>query len=386
MSQGRSNRIRDWSTIRRILVKTMALFIICNVMFASCDPWPFLGTLSVYNNIVPGRHRLPYGDDPERSYNLTLDQLDVMVASHEIAGRPKSTQEFRVLVIGDSALWGFLLRADETLSAQINAGDFQTLDGRRIRVFNFGYPTMSLTKDLLLLERGLEFEPDLIVWFFTLEAFPREKQIEAPLVQANPVPTRDLIQEYQIDLDRQDPRFKPLSFWRRTIVGQRKVIADTLRLQLYGALWVSTAVDRHLPETYNRLAVDLSADPSFQSWAPGDLRRDHLAFEILSAGVSLAGETPVLLANEPMFISEGENSDVRYNFYYPRWAYDAYRVWLIEMSESEGWDLLDMWDWLPPDAFTDSAIHYDSEASRSMAAYIAEAIAERATMDVLTGE
>ena len=87
-----------------------------------------------------------------------------------------------------------------------------------------------------------------------------------------------------------------------------------------------------------------------------------------------------------MFISEGENSDVRYNFYYPRWAYDAYRMWLIEMSETQDWDLLDMWDWLPPGAFTDSAIHYDSMAARSMAAYIVEAISERATMGVLTGE
>ncbi len=38
----------------------------------------------------------------------------------------------------------------------------------------------------------------------------------------------------------------------------------------------------------------------------------------------MAGDVPVLIINEPMFISDGQNSDLRYNSFYPRWAYDQF--------------------------------------------------------------
>ena len=38
----------------------------------------------------------------------------------------------------------------------------------------------------------------------------------------------------------------------------------------------------------------------------------------------------MLLVNEPMLISNGANSEIRYNFFYPRWAYDEYRSMLAE--------------------------------------------------------
>ncbi|MCZ7670394.1 MAG: hypothetical protein M5U34_26160 [Chloroflexi bacterium] len=46
----------------------------------------------------------------------------------------------------------------------------------------------------------------------------------------------------------------------------------------------------------------------------------------------MAGDVPVLLINEPMFISSGRNSDLRYNAFYPRWAYDQYREMLGETA------------------------------------------------------
>ncbi len=46
----------------------------------------------------------------------------------------------------------------------------------------------------------------------------------------------------------------------------------------------------------------------------------------------MAGSIPVVIINEPMFISQGKNSDIRYNFYYPRWAYDDYREMMTEKS------------------------------------------------------
>ena len=67
---------------------------------------------------VPGRPRLPWGENPQRAYNLTLNNLDAMFASHEIT-QPKQKDEFRVVLIGDSSTWGFLLKPEDTLAAQL---------------------------------------------------------------------------------------------------------------------------------------------------------------------------------------------------------------------------------------------------------------------------
>ncbi len=59
---------------------------------------------------------------------------------------------------------------------------------------------------------------------------------------------------------------------------------------------------------------DFEADVSWQSFPePVTLTTDDLAFDVLAAGLTRAGDVPVLLINEPMFISQGQNSDLRYN-------------------------------------------------------------------------
>jgi hypothetical protein len=364
----------NWLNVGRVLIKAAVLFAVFNLIFASFDPWPLLAKLSVYNAIVPGRRRLPFGSDPQRSYNLTLTQLDVMVASHEIAGDERLPDEYRVLVLGDSAVWGFLLQPDETVPVRIDAADDSTADGRRIRAYNFGYPTTSLTKDLLLLSRGLEFDPDLIVWFITLESAWRENQLEAPLVQFNPEATRALILEQHLDLNPDDARFRPTSFWRRTIVGQRRELANSIRLQFYGLMWASTGVDRYIPTAETRERPELSSDLSYHGTLPGDLQENQLAFDVLSAGVALAGEVPILLINEPIYINESVEDGQYYNAAYPRWIYDAFREWLWARSEREDWSLVDLWDWLPYESFADSTVHYDAEAANALASFLAEII------------
>jgi hypothetical protein len=83
---------------------------------------------------------------------------------------------------------------------------------------------------------------------------------------------------------------------------------------------------------------------------------------------------PVLLVNEPMLISTGQNSEIRYNFFYPRWAYDAWRADLTARARSNGWPLLDAWDLLPPSEFTNSAIHLTPAGEASFAQAVARQI------------
>lgn len=105
--------------------------------------------------------------------------------------------------------------------------------------------------------------------------------------------------------------------------------------------------------------------------SPQSLTESDLAFDVLRAGISQVGNIQVLLVNEPIYISDGANSDIRYNAWYPRWAYDAYRALLATTAESEGWDYLDLWDTVEGAQFTDSPVHMTPDATTRTAARIA---------------
>jgi hypothetical protein len=365
-------RLPTWGFMLRVVVKAALLFVVLNLLFALINPIEALGRVSLYNTVLPGRMRLPYGENASQSYSLSLNNIPAMFALHEIS-QPKADDEYRLLLIGDSATWGWFLEPSDTLAAAINAGNYRTEDGRRIVAYNLGYPVMSLTKDLLLLDYAMRYEPDLIVWAFTLESFPREKQLVPAMVQQNPGRVRDLIRRYDLDLDVNDSRFVEADFLDRTIVGQRRELADWLRLQVYGFSWAATGIDQFIPDDYERTAIDLSDDLAWNSegWdgiaEPRDLTADEMVFDVLRAGIERAGDVPVLLVNEPMLVSNGANSDIRYNAFFPRWAYDSYRVQLKDIAIENDWPLLDMWNSMPATAFIDSPVHMTPEATRQTA-------------------
>jgi hypothetical protein len=347
----------NWRFIRNVLIKTAVLFIALNVLFALLNPLSALGHVSAYNVLFRGRERLPYGENPDVAYNLSLYQLDAMFASHKLAGADHDG-EYRVLLIGDSSVWGILLEPKDTLAGQLNAGNYRTADGKRLRAYNLGYPTMSLTKDLMLLDYARRYAPDLIVWLFTLESFGQGTQLDSAIVQNNSARVKPLIEQYDLNQDVNDPRFVELTFQDKTIIEQRRALADLLRLQFYGVPWAITGIDQEYRDDYTPRAIDLSGDNTWQGYAPQTFTENELAFDVLRAGVKTAGDIPVLLINEPMFISDRENSDIRYNAFFPRWAYDDYRRLLIEQTTEYGWQLLDLWDVIPnADCYTDSAVH-----------------------------
>ncbi len=374
----------DRKSIRlsRLLLKTVLLFLAANLLASLINPLPFLGRITLYNHLVPGRERLPYGDDPAKSYNLSLFQLDAMFASHELSGEPKPAGEYRVILIGDSATWGYLLKPDQTLAEAINSAGLSLPDKRQIKVYNLGYPVMSLMKDLLILSYAMRYDPDLIIWPVTLESFPYDKQLFPPLLQNNPEAVRTLIQEYGLRLNPQDPALKEPPFFAKTLVGERRNLADLVRLQVYGLLWAATGIDQDIPPVIPGKQSDLPADASFHDLHPPQLSKDDLAFDILHAGLRMAGSTPVLLVNEPMFISQGKNSDVRYNFYYPRWAYDGYRRLLREESQANQWNYLDLWDVVPPPEFTNTAVHLSPNGTVMFARLLGRAILETANQSL----
>jgi hypothetical protein len=336
---------------RNVLLKALALFLAINAVFAAFDFLPALGRLSLYNRILPGRVRLPYGEDPAADFNLSLFNLEAMFASHEVSAPPE-TGEFRVVLIGDSSTWGFLLPPEETLAARIN-GEF----GGGVHVFNLGYPTMSAAKDLLMLSRAMTYEPDLIIWLVTLESLPQTRQLDSPILQHNPAAVRALIGEYGLAQDADDPRLIDPAWWERTLAGERRELADLMRLQLYGALWAATGADQAIGADFDPPQWDLAADEGFHGLEPPVLKEADLAFDVLSAGRKMAGGVPLWVVNEPIFLSRGLNSDIRYNFFYPRWAYDDYRLLLADWCGVRSVACFDFWNLIPPEEFSNSAIH-----------------------------
>ena len=359
--------------ILRVLLKASLLLLAVTLLFGVVKPIPWLGKISAYNLVFPGRDRLPFGEVPDKAYNLSLYQLDAMFAAHQVAAE-KAEDEYRILTIGDSSIWGYLLPPDQTVSAQLNRLELTAPDGRRVQVYNLGYPTISLTKDLLMLSRVKAYQPDLVIWFVTLEAFPKIKQLESPIVQNNAATIRELIAAYELNLDPKDPRLVELSFWQTTLIGQRRTLADLLRLQLYGVMWSATGIDQYYPKTYEPPQHDLQADLAFQSLQPPALKADDLSLDVLEAGIQMIAPVPVLIVNEPIYLSDGENSNIRYNFFYPRWAYDDYRQILSDMCSKYSWECLDTWNLIPPEDFTNSAIHYNADGAELLASELAPAV------------
>jgi len=356
-----------------ILIKGLLLFLIFNLVFSAWQPR--LGSFSLYNVILRGRERLPFGENSAQAYNLSLFNLDAMFASQAINGAPKAKDEFRVVLMGDSSVWGILLRPEQTLAGQLN-GLHLSACGKNVRVYNFAYPTISLTKDVMLLSHAMKYDPDLVIWMTTLEAFPIDKQTSTPLVANNEAELHSLAANYQLKIESNDSVAAQKPFWEKSIIGSRRSLADLIRLQLYGVMWSATGIDQVYPTEYARAQTDLDANQTFHDFQPPQMDENLLALSALETGFRVSGKTPMILVNEPMLISSGINSDIRYNFFYPRWAYDQYRELMTSISETNKWNYVDLWDAIPANEFTNSAIHLTPNGELLLADKLAPVIAD----------
>ncbi|MBK8782654.1 MAG: hypothetical protein IPO22_12790 [Anaerolineales bacterium] len=195
------------------------------------------------------------------------------------------------------------------------------------------------------------------------------------LVANNEANVRELATNYQLRVEADDPNFVKKSFWEKTFVGDRRAWADFFRLQIYGVMWSATGIDQFYPADYEKAQTDLEADESYHGLT-SPLNEDALALNALETGFRVAGETPMMLVNEPMLISAGANSDIRYNFFYPRWAYDEYREMMTALSTQNGWMYVDLWDAVPANEFTNSAIHLTPAGEKLLAENLAPYILE----------
>lgn len=336
---------------------TLIFLLLLTGLWQFTQPLNALNRISLYNHVFPGRERLPFGESPRTAYNFSIGSLDAAFASHRIScSKSKNDGTLRVINIGDSSSWGTLLRPEETLCGQLNGKMLS--DGRVIDCYNLAYPTLSLAKDVLILNRAMEYDPDLVLWPLTMESFPKDKQSDNALILANWKEYFTLFPDAGEE-QKDDPMKE--SLWE-----ERREAADWLRLQLYGLMWAGTGIDQDYPNDYPTPQLDLEADNSFHG-IEGVFPSDAFAWDVLEKGAARTGDVPVLFVNEPMLISNGENSEIRYNYYYPREAYDSWHKELLSRADGNGWYLLDLWNLLENQSFTNSAIHYNAESAGRIA-------------------
>jgi hypothetical protein len=147
---------------------------------------------------------------------------------------------------------------------------------------------------------------------------------------------------------------------------------------MLGFLWAGTGIDNHqgLQQITSSPSLDVESHLEYEGRLPEESvsLSDSLMLDVLSAGYKLAGDAPVVLINEPIFIAEGKNYLIRYNVFYPRWAYDEYRQWMVQWAEKEGFPFLDYWNALPPTGFSDQNFHRSSSGEEQFAKLLAPEI------------
>ncbi|KAF0106841.1 MAG: hypothetical protein FD146_2199 [Anaerolineaceae bacterium] len=360
----------------RVAVKALLLFLAFNLVYAAVRASP--GWFIVIRR--GGYERFPalwlpdvHNDGSVSIGREMFSNMDVLFASH-ILTRPKAADEFRVFIFGDSSVWGTALYPEQTVAGQINQLDLRTCSGQRVVAYNLGYPSNSATKDLLFMQRAQQYQPDLNVWLFSMLAFQRIRQ-DVPFVVDNPLAVQELMTEYGLPHDASKLSVPPDPLWGATIAGQRRDLNLLVRLQASTLLLGALGMDD--PRIVHEGGIHFQDTPKasndfFGIFPPANLS-GYLAYETLPVASAITGGK-IIYVGEPIEISTGVFSDISYNSFFPRWAYDQFRQVVSGMSAEGGWTYLDLWNIIPEQQFSTSIFHLLPEGEAALAARLSETI------------
>jgi hypothetical protein len=159
-------------------------------------------------------------------------------------------------------------------------------------------------------------------------------------------------------------------------------------LQSLGTIWSATGSDASLSSNLTIQSDDDTEDESVSNDVKDSVKflgmdrsgdiSPLLLLDYFGAGDAISGDVTILYVNAPMFIATGENSDLRYNASYPRWAYDQYRQIISEQATANHWNYLDLWNVIPPGDFIGSQFHLSAEGQQLLAGYLKPAIQQSA--------
>lgn len=327
----------------------------------------------------------PVYDRGQRLHGLPgpkVFDLALLLRQHELCWRaPAAPGERRVGLLGSSAVFGFPLAAEQTLSADLNAR--LAADDVAAHVFNLAMVNPDQLRDALILDAALPYQLDAIVYPMTLAEFSHLAPTRYPplvkffaanldrLAQLGAAPPDGLaepLQQYQTFIDNQRALRAPLGWTRDAATLLRAGLRDRgrrLALALTGSAAPADSVTRGRQRTYDceRTKTDTALRYG-ERWAE---------WNILAALERLQRERgiPVLIvywpvAHEP----QGDCYSVRYTNAQVR----EFGAFLQAQTAQRGLAYVDLHDLLPPALFIDS-LHVSAAGQQRIAAALAPPLA-----------
>lgn len=357
--------MRTRVSARSVLPRALVFFAVLEGLVLGMP----IGTdsISMYAAWGIQRERFPLSTVSPWDNALDVGNLDAMFAAH-VVSNPREPDEFRVLVLGDSTIWGLQYTAEEVLPGRLNGLGLRCGE-KAMRFYNLSFPRSSATKDLMILDHALRTKPDAIIWLVTWYTLMPKTRVDHWMVTQNPAEYRALALRYDfLPRNAEEP-----TFWE-DIFDRNRRLFRTIRFQLYTLVDLATGRDQ-IPGPPQIPATELSADETFEGMKPPTLRKEQVSLDQVADFHDLAGSVPVMLINEPILIMQGiVNSNIRYNSYYPRWVYDQYREHLARAAMTNGWNYVDLWDIFPARDFADTPLHLVPSAHRILAETLAPKI------------
>ncbi|MDX2168164.1 MAG: hypothetical protein SF182_13905 [Deltaproteobacteria bacterium] len=283
--------------------------------------------------------------------------LDPLLRQHEICWRQRPG-EVRIVVLGNSAIYGFPLPVEQSFAARLNAG-FDA-DGTAAHVFNLAWVFTYFLKDAVILDRALAYRPDVIVYAVTL----------ADMTHLAPPPFQPLLEFLRanagtIDAMAADPPptlAEPLALTAASLHESEATLLQSRRLN------IATYLRQTLRQQARALATAVGAAPAPPApktlgRAPYDCRkvqrqdglfyRDFQTWSLLGALAALRQQSGqrVLVVNWPV---AHEPSGDCYNNRYTVARLAEFDAWLAAETTRLELPFLDLSRLLPPEEFLDS--------------------------------
>jgi hypothetical protein len=352
----------------RVLIKGFFLCLAAEFILYATNPDP--SRLNVYRFPALTRQRFPISTSAPEDAALDMDNLNMMFASH-IVSESKAPNEYRVLVLGDSAVWGIGLTPIQTLPGQMDALDLKG-GNKNVHVYNLSFPVSSASKDLMILDKSMSYHPDEIIWLLTWYTLMPKTRTDHPLIGYNPDEYYKLAYRFHFLPNN----YRSPSLFTQ-ITDQNRTLFRVLRYQLYSLINIAIGLDQ-IPGPHDELPTQLSSDSTFEHMKPPKLYAWDVSLDQIEDFYQIAGNIPVTLVNEPMkVLTDVPNSDIYYNVYYPRWVYDQYRQYMNNAAMQNHWNYLDLWNIFPPGYFTDTPLHLNPQAETELAKMIAPYVVKR---------
>jgi hypothetical protein len=230
--------------------RVLAWFVAFNLLYLIVQPLDH--PITLYNSVFPGRLRFEWQDQRTLQVSVPELKLSRLLADH-ILSRRKQPDEYRILMLGSSELWGVLRRDEETAPVVFDRMGIQTGEGRRVRSYNLGYISPSAFKDLMILHYILMYrsdEPDAVILFINSNSLGIVSEPN-PLYADNADLGLEVMHRYEIQEIEYQSLLNSASMlpgWiRHSFIGERDNISYWLMNQFFGFGWLATGSDQVFP-------------------------------------------------------------------------------------------------------------------------------------------